>query len=104
MSSNFVLDMPAERPALLPRPCAVAHGPARLASYSRLKRLLDIVGAGTGLILLGPFLLLVSLLVWMESGKPVLFRQRRTGFGGVPFVIYKFRTMSVAEDGDVIDH
>ena len=66
---------------------------------SVLKRVIDIVGAMLGLVLLAPGLILVSLLVVMESPGPFLFTQRRTGFGGVPFVILKYRTMRVREDG-----
>ncbi len=42
---------------------------------------------------------MVALCIWIESPGPVMFRQRRTGCDGVPFMIYKFRTMWVAEDG-----
>jgi putative colanic acid biosynthesis UDP-glucose lipid carrier transferase len=76
----------------------VAHPPAS----SRLKRLIDVVGAGLGLVFLAPFLLLVALIIRLESPGPVLFRQRRKGRGGVPFVIYKFRTMRCLEDGPEI--
>jgi putative colanic acid biosysnthesis UDP-glucose lipid carrier transferase len=75
-----------------------AHRPAS----SRLKRLIDVVGAGIGLVFLAPFLLLVALIIRLESHGPVLFRQRRKGRGGVPFVIYKFRTMRCLEDGPEI--
>jgi lipopolysaccharide/colanic/teichoic acid biosynthesis glycosyltransferase len=74
------------------------QGRQRLLS-SRLKRVIDFVGALSGVILLAPFLLLVALLIRIESRGPALFRQRRTGYDGVPFVIYKFRTMKVVEDG-----
>jgi len=47
-------------------------------------------------------LLLVAAAVCIESRGPALFRQRRTGLDGVPFVIYKFRTMTVLEDGDTV--
>jgi exopolysaccharide biosynthesis polyprenyl glycosylphosphotransferase len=63
-----------------------------------MKRLLDIVGAAAGLILLSPILLVVSLLVWARDGRPILFRQTRVGRHGRPFTIYKFRTM--APDAD----
>jgi putative colanic acid biosynthesis UDP-glucose lipid carrier transferase len=66
---------------------------------SRLKRLIDVAGAGFGLVFLAPFLLLVALVIRLESPGPALFRQRRKGRGGVPFVIYKFRTMGCLEDG-----
>lgn len=57
------------------------------------KRCLDVLGALTGLILLSPVLLVVALLVKFTSHGPVLFRQVRSGRGGQPFVLYKFRTM-----------
>ena len=75
---------------------------ARRLRLARLKRLIDVSGALFGLIFLAPFLLLVSAAIVIDSRGPVLFRQRRTGYDGVPFVIYKFRTMRVQEDGDVI--
>lgn len=72
---------------------------AALSNCSRLKRALDILGALAGLIALGPFLLLVALLIRLESPGPAIFRQQRTGRGGVVFNIYKFRSMRVLEDG-----
>ncbi len=55
-----------------------------------------------GLLLLLPFLLIVAALIVLESRGNPLFTQRRTGFGGAPFVIYKFRTMRVREDGATV--
>jgi putative colanic acid biosynthesis UDP-glucose lipid carrier transferase len=64
-----------------------------------LKRLLDIFGAGFGLLVLSPILLLVAIAIAVETpGLPIFF-QRRTGFAGRPFVILKFRSMKVREDG-----
>ena len=75
---------------------------ARRLSNARLKRALDIVGSLLLLVLLAPFLLLVAIAVRIELRGPALFRQRRTGLDGVPFTIYKFRTMRTIEDGDVV--
>ena len=72
---------------------------ARRLQDARLKRVIDIVGATLGLVFLAPFLLLVAAAIFIDSPGPVLFRQRRTGYDGVPFIIYKFRTMRVLEDG-----
>jgi lipopolysaccharide/colanic/teichoic acid biosynthesis glycosyltransferase len=58
----------------------------------------DIAGAALALLLFLPLLLCIALVVRLESGGPVIFRQRRTGHQGRVFTIYKFRTMSVAED------
>src|SRR5579863_9062033 len=63
------------------------------------KRVFDVVVAGAGLVCLAPLLLLSAVAIKLDSAGPVIFRQRRVGFGGRPFVIYKFRTMSVVEDG-----
>lgn len=63
-----------------------------------LKRLFDLAIGSTALIVLSPFLLLISVLVWRFLGRPVLFRQRRPGFLGQLFSIYKFRTMTDARD------
>ncbi len=65
------------------------------------KRGIDIIGSVTGLILTSPILLATALAIKMTSPGPVLFRQRRSGAGDQPFVIYKFRTMRTgAEDCD----
>lgn len=58
-----------------------------------LKRLVDIVGAILGLILLSPILIAVSILIKLGSPGPVFFRQDRTGFDNQTFEILKFRTM-----------
>ena len=63
-----------------------------------VKRLLDIIIAAAALILLSPVLLLLAWQIRRKLGTPVLFRQVRPGRGGIPFVMYKFRTMRDAED------
>jgi putative colanic acid biosynthesis UDP-glucose lipid carrier transferase len=64
-----------------------------------LKRAVDVLGAGVGLLVLLPLLLFVALLIVLESRGWPVFCQRRTGYGGRSFVIYKFRSMRVCEDG-----
>lgn len=63
-----------------------------------MKRLLDILGAGLGLIMLSPVLAVVAFLIWRQMGAPVLFRQTRPGLYGKPFEMVKFRTMRDAVD------
>ena len=63
-----------------------------------LKRLLDIVIAGTALIVLSPLYALVAYKVKKNLGSPVLFRQVRPGLNGKPFEMIKFRTMKDAVD------
>lgn len=57
------------------------------------KRVFDIVCAALGLLVLSPVLLVCTLLVGLTSPGGVLFRQERIGKDGVPFTIYKFRSM-----------
>ena len=63
-----------------------------------VKRLLDIIIAAVALVLLSPVLLLLAWQIRRKLGTPVLFRQVRPGRGGIPFVMYKFRTMRDAAD------
>jgi Undecaprenyl-phosphate glucose phosphotransferase len=67
-----------------------------------LKRMVDIVGAVAGVVLLSPLLVATSIAIRLDSPGPILFRQTRHGFNGRPFKIYKFRTMHVLEDGALI--
>ncbi|OEY65152.1 sugar transferase [Marinobacter sp. X15-166B] len=63
-----------------------------------LKRLLDIIAATFGLLLLSPVILIVAWQVRRKLGSPVLFRQIRPGLHGNPFELVKFRTMCDAYD------
>jgi sugar transferase EpsL len=62
------------------------------------KRILDLLITIPGLILLFPLLLLISLLVAIYHGFPIFFKQLRPGYKGLPFTVYKFRTMSDRRD------
>jgi Undecaprenyl-phosphate glucose phosphotransferase len=66
------------------------------------KRSLDLILAGTGLLALLPLLAIVGLAIKIDSRGPVIFRQSRRGFNGREFMIWKFRTMTVLENGRVI--
>ncbi len=70
------------------------------------KRILDIVGAGVGLVVLSPIMLIAAIAIRLRDGSPVLFRQERVGFHGRPFTIYKFRTMipDAEEQLDAVRH
>lgn len=63
------------------------------------KRCVDLVLALVLCFALAPLLVVVGMLVRLTSRGPALFRQTRNGFNGRPFEIYKFRTMTVQEDG-----
>lgn len=58
------------------------------------KRMFDLLVTSIGLIVILPMLLVISLLVRIFLGIPILFRQQRPGYKGKPFTTYKFRTMT----------
>lgn len=63
-------------------------------SYRQAKRMMDLTLIFSSLVFVLPLLLLCALLIKIESpGGPVLFKQKRTGMGGQPFYMFKFRTM-----------
>lgn len=66
------------------------------------KSIVDVVLSGFALIFLMPLMLVIGLAIRLESPGPAIFRQRRKGFNGREFVIYKFRTMTVMEDSHTI--
>lgn len=68
-----------------------------------LKRGSDLVLASLVLILMAPFMLLIALCVKLSSPGPAIFKQRRYGLDGEEILIYKFRSMSVTEDGGTIE-
>jgi lipopolysaccharide/colanic/teichoic acid biosynthesis glycosyltransferase len=63
-----------------------------------MSRALDLVLAGIGLIVAAPFLLLAAIAIKLNSRGPVLYRQQRVGREGVPFELYKLRTMRPGAD------
>ena len=64
-----------------------------------VKRIIDIALALTVLVVAAPLMLLLAMLVRMSSPGPVIFKQRRYGLDGRDIMVYKFRTMTVVEDG-----
>lgn len=107
----FSAGLPTEMPAASnfnPPPLAAIHGEAsqKLRPRSRMrarvvggvsKRAFDVVVAAGVLAVISPALLGIWALVRIDSPGPGLFRQRRGGFQGRPFYIYKFRTMRTTE-------
>ena len=69
------------------------------------KRILDILFSGMALVVLAPVLVIVAILVRLNLGKPVLFKQARPGFHEKIFYIYKFRTMkdTKGKDGKLLE-
>ncbi len=74
------------------------RGPAGLQ-----KRMSDLVLATIILILLAPCMLFIALAVKLGSPGPVIFKQRRYGLDGEEILVYKFRSMTVTEDGGTIE-
>lgn len=63
--------------------------------YEICKRVMDILGAGCGLVLLSPVIIIVAILVKFSSKGPIFFSQKRVGKNGKEFNMYKFRSMVV---------
>jgi exopolysaccharide biosynthesis polyprenyl glycosylphosphotransferase len=68
---------------------ATPHDEIRLL----VKRVIDMLVTGIGLVLLSPFMLIVALLIRLTSPGPAIFRQVRCGLNGRRFTCYKFRSM-----------
>jgi exopolysaccharide biosynthesis polyprenyl glycosylphosphotransferase len=78
----------------------VVHAAASVDGFA--KRVFDVVFAGTFLACTWPLLALIGAAVRLESKGPAIFKQRRYGQYGREIDVYKFRTMRVAENGDVV--
>ncbi len=64
-----------------------------MKSYKTIKRVLDILLSFLMLQVLSPIILAAAAAVWIESGRPALFKQQRLGLKGKPFTLFKLRTM-----------
>lgn len=69
------------------------------ARYPMWKRVMDVLGAAVGMVLVSPILALASIAIKLTSPGPVIYTQLRTGFQGQHFRIYKLRTMVVDAEG-----
>jgi sugar transferase EpsL len=67
-----------------------------------VKRCIDVLVAVTILVLAAPLLLLIAATIRVTMGRPVLFRQVRPGYRGLPFTLLKFRTMPWRADGTMV--
>ena len=77
------------------------HSDAMGVFQLSIKRLFDIVFSLLGLVILSPLFLCFSVILLFSNG-PVIFKQERIGYKGKPFIIYKFRTMSIDAETDGI--
>jgi Undecaprenyl-phosphate glucose phosphotransferase len=67
-----------------------------------VKRTIDILMAALALIFFSPIMALTAIAIKLDNPGPVIFRQHRKGFNGKQFVIFKFRTMTVQENGPAV--
>ncbi len=74
----------------------LATTPLESPAYFFLKRFFDITFSLFVILLVGPLMLLIAVAIRLSSRGPVLFRQKRIGLNGRPFVMYKFRSMRIA--------
>lgn len=72
----------------------------RLQIFDRCKRAVDVGASAVGLLAVSPVLLVTAAAVRTTLGSPVLYKQERPGVDGVPFYLYKFRTMKPAPPGE----
>jgi len=63
-----------------------------------IKRFMDVIVSLIALIVLAPLFVLVGMVIILTMGHPVIYRQIRPGLHGIPFKLYKFRTMSDERD------
>jgi Undecaprenyl-phosphate glucose phosphotransferase len=99
-SVRSILSQPITSQEAVPA-IALQRGPLT-GSEQFFKRTFDIVVAGFVLLIMLPVILAAAAAIKLTSSGPIVFRQRRNGFNGQEFIIYKFKTMSVFEDGHVI--
>lgn len=64
----------------------------------KLKRIIDVFASSLSLIFLSPFFLLTCILIKLETKGPAIYRHLRVGKDGVPFILFKFRTMVTEND------
>jgi putative colanic acid biosynthesis UDP-glucose lipid carrier transferase len=67
-----------------------------------VKRMSDLILATLILILISPLLLVIAIGIKLSSPGPVIFKQRRNGLDGDEIVVYKFRSMTTVDDGEVV--
>ena len=82
---------PPARPSAIPAP----------TPSSGVTRVLDVVVAGTALIVLSPLMAIIAVFIRLTSPGPAIFRQLRLGYLEQPFVLLKFRTMYIDSDDKV---
>lgn len=80
---------------------SLSESPMASGGRAYLKSLIDVCGAGAAMLALAPFLLAIAIAIRTTSRGPAFYRQRRTGWDGTPFEIWKFRSMYLHDEGPV---
>ena len=68
--------------------------------YLGVKRVFDLTASAAALVVCSPLMLTIAALVKLESPGPAIFKQERLGLNGVPFTMYKFRSMRLDAEKD----
>ena len=76
-------------------PVITYHTVSLNAGARAFKRVVDILGAITGIVVFSPFMLLTALAIKIDSKGPIIFKQKRVGMNGRYFNMYKFRSMCI---------
>ena len=104
LSAHGIVGLKDARVARFGQVAALSLTPAPLGPFEAMaKRWFDVVVSAIALLLLAPLFAVIALAIKFESQGPVFFRQRRRGYNTAEFKIWKFRTMTTLEDGDVIE-
>jgi sugar transferase (PEP-CTERM system associated) len=77
-----------------------SEGFSQGSARDAVKRVFDLLVSGSFLLLLSPLMILIAILIKLESRGPVFYTQERVGQFGVPFTIYKFRSMRTDAEKD----
>lgn len=99
------LELPAVRPNVIKqhgRPLLELRPVGLRAEHLLLKRIVDVIGAVVGLVVLSPLFAIIAVAVVLDSPGPALFRQRRLGRFGRPIYCYKFRSMHVDAEAQLL--
>lgn len=76
----------------------------RIRTYTPIKRAIDVLLSGIGILVLSPVLLILCIAIKLDSPGPILFKQKRVGIHKSHFQIYKFRTMRTDTPKDMPTH
>ncbi|MDO4622407.1 MAG: sugar transferase [Eubacteriales bacterium] len=74
--------------------------PSMIKQYESVKRMFDVLSSFIGLVLFSLPMIIISILIYGDSKGPILYKQERLGKNGVPFIMYKFRSMRLDAESE----